>query len=223
MGNVVASALHKLRPPKSEPFLAEVLNRSDNAQAASPEECDWYVLASGGSMHRICRVLLPPCVSLKWLRFGDLRRCFSFADMDRGHVRVQSVALPGEPRGCQFAMATSDQIREEGKFISSHDMPACPSLTLVRRPRQPQASGSAPKRVEGTVCIPSQRFYLSWSAFVCVRTPIALAWRRMLLPCLPSIAADRDQVDARTELVARRGQRNDASSDFTMRPDRQMA
>ena len=82
LGSVVASAFHKLPPFESQTLLAYILNRGHDSQAPGAEKCDWYVLAARASMHWICRVRLPPNVSLKWLRFDDLRRSFSIANTD---------------------------------------------------------------------------------------------------------------------------------------------
>ena len=117
----MASAFHKLPPFKSETLLGSILNRSDNPQASGAEKCDGKVLASRVSMHRISRVLLPvPSVSLKWLRFDDSGQRFPVANVDAGHVLLQSVVLSRGPCGCQFTMAASDQSwNSETSFLST--------------------------------------------------------------------------------------------------------
>jgi hypothetical protein len=106
LGKNDASAFDKLPPFKSQTLLGllsrsysgslagheflysnSALNRSDNTQATGAEKYDWNVLASRVSAQRISWVLPLPNVSLKWLRFDDLRRRFPVTNTDRGHVR----------------------------------------------------------------------------------------------------------------------------------------
>ena len=107
---------------------------------------------------------------------------------------------------------------EFGNFIPFHDVPACPSLTLIKRSRQPKALLGAPQIVEGAVRIPGNRFHPGVGSPCPGRTPIALAWRGMLLPCLPSVVAHGDQVGTRCEFISRCGRRNDANSDLPCGP-----
>jgi len=155
----VASAFYKLPPFKSETLLRptlngscsgslashdffnshNALNRGDNTQSSSAEKYNRYVLACRGSMHHRIPV---PSLSLKWLRFDDLRHCFTATNMDSGYMGLQSVVLTRGPCSCQFATAASDQVGVVGSLIS--DMPVCPGLPLILRSRQPQAILGAP-------------------------------------------------------------------------------
>lgn len=71
-------------------YSSNARNRGDNTQSTSAEKYDRYVLACRGSMHH--RILVPN-VSLKWLRFDDLRQRFTVTNMDRGYMGPQSVVL----------------------------------------------------------------------------------------------------------------------------------